>query len=1157
MTIPAEDLGALHEMREAERRQRALLEWAQGVTQSGAGAAPAASGPASATAAPAPPVEAPSGAGTAAAVAKDLGRGALEAIPQATSGALEGLLRQPAAAVKDLADWVGSLPGLRVNFTDPNYPKGISLASGKEIRDLPGTLETLIGKPVEAVQGVIGEPQSHTGGVIKSIAQFVAPFLASGGIGSAGRLAELGTTGAIAAPLARGALVDFAAFDPHQKRLSDLVQQVPALANPVTEYLASSPEDSDAEGRFKQAIEGMGLGLATEGLTRGVRVLRSMRGAKQAAGVTDDVAGAAMQQAQVQRDTLTELVGDPTKPALAIVQPAAEVADDAARAALDPDRPGQVFVNWGKISSPDDVKAMVQELADARGGNIDAARRGVRSWEATKLSAATKDAWETLQSRKAGQPLGADETFAVRELWVRSGAKVRELAQRVAANGGEIEELALRKQILVHNAIQEQVIAARTETARALNAWAIPAGDTPAFAGQIDQLRALAQGDRVSMREVADRIVTGTAAGLDREVDGFIEATTLARAGAAARQAWYFGLLSNPKTHVRNLMGNTAQMLLEVPETRLAAAIGKLRGAQSIPDGEAMERLYGLVQGYQDMWSISAKSRQVFDSALEREVAGNPEAARALFAEEADNFFASGAAEASGGVRGYDAPISSAFEDLAGPAFRWMDTVTTAPGRALQRSDELFKSMAFNAEIRGLAYRQASQELASGKIERTAFADRLAEILSSPSDSMRLAARQHAQRQTFSNAPLDTPLWQAVQKWHRVPVLGDITLPFARTPYNIATQVLQRTPLAPFAKSWRQDILAGGARADQAWSRFVMGNGLLLTAANAALNGQVTGEGPTDPAERAALRRQGWQPWSVKVGDRYFDYRSLGTLGNAIGLAANTAEILKGQDWDDAEDRGRVEQLVVATSMALAAQVSDQSFMSGMSTFFDALGDPQRHGEKWWQQLATSAAIPRGVAQLERVSDPNQRLAWDIGSAIRSQTPGLSKDLPPARDLWGRPITSGSGFGPFYDTLSPIGSSKLAPQPIDAELSRLEKWVELPPRKFTARGGTLDLTKNPRAFSRYVELAGNAWKPEGRGGLMDELNALVTGKSDESDLYEGLTDGPDGSKAALIDRYVRIYREGAKRQLLEEFPELAAELDQRRQERLQELTPQN
>ena len=72
-----------------------------------------------------------------------------------------------------------------------------------------------------------------------------------------------------ASELVRGAVSGGAAgmlgFSGKQERLSDLVQQYPAIANPVTEYLASDEDDSFLEGRLKNALEFAGLDAAVIG----------------------------------------------------------------------------------------------------------------------------------------------------------------------------------------------------------------------------------------------------------------------------------------------------------------------------------------------------------------------------------------------------------------------------------------------------------------------------------------------------------------------------------------------------------------------------------------------------------------------------------------------------------------------------------------------------------------------------------------------------------------------------------------------------------------------------------------------------------------------------------------------------------------------------
>jgi len=90
----------------------------------------------------------------------------------------------------------------------------------------------------------------------------------------------------------------------------------------------------------------------------------------------------------------------------------------------------------------------------------------------------------------------------------------------------------------------------------------------------------------------------------------------------------------------------------------------------------------------------------------------------------------------------------------------------------------------------------------------------------------------------------------------------------------------------------------------------------------------------------------------------------------------------------------------------------------------------------------------------------------------------------------------------------------------------------------------VDLRKYPQAYSRYVELAGNEYKDEVTGlGAKDRLNALIAGEDVLSPIYDMLTDGPDGGKAAKLNEVITGYRQKAARQLVEEFPELRVEIN--------------
>lgn len=99
------------------------------------------------------------------------------------------------------------------------------------------------------------------------------------------------TAGQFTKSTVQGAIADFTVMDPHEKRLSNLIQEHPSIANPVTELLAANPDDSELIGRLKNSLEGAFLGMFMEAgvkgatqlakaATDGVDAVKAMRVAK-------------------------------------------------------------------------------------------------------------------------------------------------------------------------------------------------------------------------------------------------------------------------------------------------------------------------------------------------------------------------------------------------------------------------------------------------------------------------------------------------------------------------------------------------------------------------------------------------------------------------------------------------------------------------------------------------------------------------------------------------------------------------------------------------------------------------------------------------------------------------------------------------------------
>jgi hypothetical protein len=434
----------------------------------------------------------------------------------------------------------------------------------------------------------------------------------------------------------------------------------------------------------------------------------------------------------------------------------------------------------------------------------------------------------------------------------------------------------------------------------------------------------------------------------------------------------------------------------------------------------------------------------------------------------------------------------------------------------------------------------------AGLIPADQLKARIADIIENPPSSVRLAAIDQATYQTFTNAPGE--LTKGLQNIASKYPIFRVIMPFVRTPSNIMKYTFERTPLAPLMKQVRADIAAGGARRDLALARISTGTAILMVSADMAMSGQITGQGPVNQSERQALLRTGWQPYSVRVGDRYFAYNRMDPLGTTLGMAADMVEILSNDDYGTEKQR-TAEEVAIAITMSIAGNAMSKTYMSGPSEFFEVMADPQRYGDSYFQRLAGSI-VPTGVAEVARFNDPYMREAYTMVDAMRKRTPGLSDDLPVRRNLWGEPIGYQSGLGAGYDMVSPIYSKQKKASPIDEEILKHEMNVTGANRKTSFDGVTINLERHPEAYSRYVQLAGNELKhPAWNLGARDLLNEIVTGKHDLSPVYDMRSDGPDGGKADYIKKIINDYRELARDKILEEFPEIKAEYDDKKQQK--------
>ena len=172
------------------------------------------------------------------------------------------------------------------------------------------------------------DPDSFLGQTTNSITQFGLGWYTGGaalkGAGLAGKSGRLGTAifgsgragraaGAAISSGGRGAAADFIAFDAQEERLANLVEQVPSLRNPVTDFLAADSDDGEFEGRMKNVLEGGAIGAGLSLMSSMVKIsAKGMKKASQAlkSGDTEAAKAAAEQAAEKSRRLATFLPTD-------------------------------------------------------------------------------------------------------------------------------------------------------------------------------------------------------------------------------------------------------------------------------------------------------------------------------------------------------------------------------------------------------------------------------------------------------------------------------------------------------------------------------------------------------------------------------------------------------------------------------------------------------------------------------------------------------------------------------------------------------------------------------------------------------------------------------------------------------------------------------
>lgn len=831
-----------------------------------------------------------------------------------------------------------------------------------------------------------------------------------------------------------------------------------------------------------------------------------------------------------------------------------------------------VYPNLDVQNIDDAVKQFEGNIADVFADIIEDAKRGKITLESVRQQAdaiGLSEMTAKLLALKPGDMLSHAEMVKSNLMMISAAGETQRLVAAARAPGAtEQDKRIAARAIVFQGAIMAKTVGNNAEYARGLaflNALRTMATDEQAAlaAGMADIVSGMAKsGFRIEdiddgLRVYATLNAPHQQQAFARGLAGSFERIR-ANAPDVLVEIYMNALLASPATHMRNILGNTAFTVTQIPERALAGLIGQTRQAVGWGSqdrayvGESLAMFHGLATGMTNAFrafGTAMKTGEPSDLASKIET----RRMRAITAEQFDIDPGS--------------PLG-AMVNFYGNAIR-------LPGRFLIAEDEMFKSVARSMSLHADKYKLIMEMRKAGKTDAEIEAAAI-EFITKPNSASDARAMEFARQVTLQD---DLTGWAKDAQGVMGHPVTKVFVPFYKTPTNIVRNVIDRTPLpaipgighvleAAGLSKYRAEIAAGGARGDLARAKIAMGSAMLGTLAYAASGGEgddviVTGAGPSNPEARQAWQRLGNQPYSIgfkqEDGNYLFtSYSGMEPLSAVLAIAADYAHYAKNETNGEALDA-----LAIAATLSVADYMTNLPMLQGVADLFRTFGGAMRSDLNTQEKItaivaglgkqAAGAAITtaQGVvpvvgstvagAALERVGDPTARSRMPTENTMtgmgadaayrafaealqsaKARNPVFSKDLEPELNLWGETRTE--GFGTVYEIFSPIRIKQGKYQSVDAEIVRLNLGIQMPDKAIKGVNLTAaQYNKMLRYMNEADEATGNT--------LLDELRQTIASKD-----YKGMM---NGEKIDTLRAVVAAYKRGAQERLIAEEPGLA------------------
>lgn len=514
----------------------------------------------------------------------------------------------------------------------------------------------------------------------------------------------------------------------------------------------------------------------------------------------------------------------------------------------------------------------------------------------------------------------------------------------------------------------------------------------------------------------------------------------------------YLAMLANPRTHIRNVLGNTVFVPARLLKNAVSMGIEHLRVGN-----------HRLVKPENRTSAILTKSDKRLLEFAEKD-----------FESVKESLTSSGKMNPSNRIN----ELRRIYKT------RWLETLRKANNKALDSEDMFFLKRAYTHSMaRIIKARKLDLDfLTSGSREANIQRQKIQAL-----------ATQEALEATYRDA---SAMANALNRFKNsnpaANVFGNALFAFTKTPINVLKRGVEYSPaglikgvvdgisMVRSGKKTATDVVSD-------FSKSLSGVGISLFGYWLASMGLLSAGAPEDDKEKGFETLQGAKNYALKIGDTYYTIDWMAPVALPLFVGAELHNALEGKGFDLA---------AVADSLTKVSEpMFNLSMLDGINSAFKSIAYSEGN---YLTDFATEAALdyisqalPTLGSQIARTIDPTVRNGYYIDktsvipegvqtllNTIQSKIPGFSYLLAPKVDQWGRTTNKENVvLRAFENFISPGYISTRKETLVDKELAEIyeetgEKSV-LPSyadKSFKVDGETYRLSS--KEYTEYAQAKG-------------------------------------------------------------------------------------